>query len=200
MSTIASAALLAAGLKLAASHAAYPDGAPPGFSGGFKEDSCHACHFHRDLNAAPGGVVLDGVPAQYEAGKVYTLTITLTRTDMKLAGFQLAARFKDGGAAAGTIAASPQDASRIAIARDGSVQYANQTRAGSMLTEAGLAKWSVGWTAPTPGGSIVFNVAANAADGDGTTEGDVVYTALVESAPAALLARIADPIRRRHAQ
>ena len=41
------------------------DGAPPGFSGGFKEESCHACHFHAEPNPSPGRVVIDGVPATF---------------------------------------------------------------------------------------------------------------------------------------
>jgi hypothetical protein len=181
------AALLATGLKLVASHA-YPDGAPAGFSGGFKEDSCQACHFSQELNAAPGRVAIEGAPARYEAGRKYTVTISLTRADMKLAGFQLAARFKDGGGQAGSLAPGPGDAERIDIAREGTVQYANQKKAGSALTEAGIARWSIEWTAPASGGVVVFAVAANGADGDGTTGGDYVYTATAESAPAAIIA------------
>lgn len=187
MSSVAAAALLAAGLELAASHAPYPDGAPPGFSGGFKEESCHACHFHQEPNAPSGSVALDGVPAQYEAGKQYTLTVTLSRADMKLAGFQLAARFKEDGAQAGTLAAASRDAARVAIGRDGSIQYANQTRAGAALVEPGSTTWSVEWTAPASGGAVVLNVAANAADDNGSADGDFVYTATAESAPSAEL-------------
>lgn len=191
--------VLATSLKLVASHTAYPDGAPPGFSGGFKEDSCQACHFLRDLNDPSGRLVINGVPPQYESGKQYTITITLTRADMKLAGFQLAARFKDSGAQAGTLAPSSADASRVTIADDGKIQYANQNKVGSALAESGVAKWSVDWTAPSNGGAIVFNVAANAADGGGSTDGDFVYTAMVESisGPAADAARFDVPPRSR---
>ena len=34
----------------------YADGAPPGFSGGFKEQSCDACHFEAEVNTRPGEV------------------------------------------------------------------------------------------------------------------------------------------------
>ncbi len=189
MSTLAAAALLATGMKLVASHAAYPDGAPPGFSGGFKEDSCHACHVHQDLHAPGGRVSIADVPPQFQPGKSYTLTISLTRDGMKLAGFQLAARFKDGGAQAGTLAPGQQDAERVAIGKDGSTQYAGQKKAGSTLTESGAAKWTVEWTAPATGGLVVFHVAANAADGNGSADGDFVYTATTESTPAAAIDR-----------
>jgi hypothetical protein len=186
VSGLATAALLATGLRLAASHA-YPDGAPAGFSGGFKEDSCQACHFSQELNAAPGRVSIEGVPARYDGGKKYVLTITLTREEMKRAGFQLASRFTDGGGQAGSLAPGAADGERVDIAREGPVQYANQKKAGSSPTEAGVARWTVEWTAPATGGAVVFNVAANAADGDGTTSGDYIYTSAVESAPAAAM-------------
>lgn len=178
MSGVAAAALLAAGMRLAASHG-YPDGAPAGFSGGFKEDSCLACHFDQDLNAPPGRVSIEGVPVQYEAGRRYTLTITLNRDGMQRAGFQLTARFKDGGTQAGTL--EPAETARVAVTDDGKVQYAGQKKEGSTLTEAGVARWSVVWRAPSAGGPVVFNVAANAADGNGSAGGDFIYASMSES-------------------
>ena len=53
MSTTLAAAVVATTVRLVASHA-YAEGAPPGFSGGFKEDSCHACHFHAEPNSGAG--------------------------------------------------------------------------------------------------------------------------------------------------
>jgi hypothetical protein len=185
--SLAAAALLATGMRLVASHG-YPDGAPPGFSGGFKEDSCQACHFSQDLNAPSGSVSIEGVPAHYEAGKPYTLTITLSRGDMKRAGFQLTARFKDGGAQAGTLAPAAADAARVAVANDGKIHYAGQKKEGSTIVEAGVARWSIEWTAPA-GGTVVFNVAANAADGNGTADGDYVYTTAAEAAAPMLINR-----------
>jgi hypothetical protein len=176
------AAVFVTAVRLVASHA-YADGAPPGFSGGFKEDSCHACHFHEELNAAPGRLVLDGVPERFTPGERYTLTIRLTRAGMKLAGFQLAARFKDGGAQSGTLAPGPDDAARIKVESQGGIQYAGQTRAGASVGAADAAKWTVVWIAPTSGGRVTFNVAANAANGNESADGDFVHTTIVEAAP-----------------
>jgi hypothetical protein len=44
-----------------AAPASYAEGAPPGFSGGFGEQTCHACHFHAEVNAGRGRVTLAGV-------------------------------------------------------------------------------------------------------------------------------------------
>ena len=184
------AAVLATSVRLVASHA-YVEGAPPGFSGGFKEDSCHACHFHEELNAGPGRVTIEGVPAVFAPGERYTLTITLSRAGMTLAGFQLAARFKDGGAQAGALAPGASEADRIGIGTRDGIQYAGQKKAGTAVGTDGSARWTVVWTAPASGGSVIFHVSANAADGNESADGDFVYTASVESSsppqPAASL-------------
>lgn len=194
MSAAVAAALLAAGLRLAASHEVsldrpsgpvglvgkYAEGAPPGFSGGFREESCHACHFHETPNAAPGRLVIEGAPASFAPGERYTLTITLTRTGMKRAGFQLTARAQDSGAQSGSLAPGGQDATRVKVETQGGVQYAGHNIAGSTIGDDGSARWSVEWTAPAATGVVIFNVAANAADGDERVDGDVVYTGAVE--------------------
>jgi hypothetical protein len=181
VSATLAAATLAATIRLVASPA-YADGAPPGFSGGFKEDSCQACHFHEALNAPPGRVAIEGVPPAFTPGQSYTLTVRLTRTGTKLAGFQLAARFKDGGAQAGVLASGPGDAERVGVESASGVQYAGQRKAGA-TGASDAASWTIVWTAPTSGGPVVFHVAANAANGNESADGDFVYTASVESAP-----------------
>jgi hypothetical protein len=169
-------------MRLVSSHG-YADGAPPGFSGGFKQESCHACHFHEAPNAGPGRVTLQGVPATFAAGERYTLAIALTGSGMKRAGFQLVSRFADGGAQAGALAPGPGEAERVAIDNESGLQYAGQRLAGTAVGSADTAAWTVVWTAPDRGGAVTFHVAANAANGDGSAEGDFVYTAIVESAP-----------------
>ena len=57
----------------------YAEGAPPGFSGGFTEQSCDACHFHAAPNTGPGRLALDGVPDRFAAGESYKVTISLTQ-------------------------------------------------------------------------------------------------------------------------
>jgi cytochrome c5 len=164
--------------------AAYAEGAPPGFSGGFSEQSCHACHFHGEVNSGPERVTIAGAPERFEAGETYALTVTLRRPDMKVAGFQLTARFKDDGAQAGMLAIAPADDARVKVETQGGVQYVNQRKEGTALAEAHTSRWSVSWTAPDAARPVVFHVAANAGDGDGTAEGDYVETATVETMPA----------------
>jgi hypothetical protein len=193
LSLTLTAAVLSATMRLVAAQA-YAEGAPPGFSGGFKEESCHACHFHEELNSGGGRVAIEGVPATFEAGRRYTLIVTLTRVGMKRAGFQLAARLKDGGAQAGTLASGPGEGERVAVETQGGVQYAGQKKAGSSVGAADIARWTIEWTAPDRGGPVVVHVSANAANGNESADGDFVYTAASESSPAA--ARAALPLRQ----
>jgi hypothetical protein len=174
-------AVLATTMRLVASHP-YAEGAPPGFSGGFTEQSCHACHFDAEPNTGPGRVLIDGAPARFTAGERYTLTITLTRAEMKRGGFQLTARFKDSGAQAGTLAPGGGDSDRVSVESQSNVQYAGQKVSGAVAS-AGVSRWTVEWTAPKAGGIVIFHVAANAANGNESADGDLVYTVSTESAP-----------------
>lgn len=183
MSTTLLAAVFATTVRLMASHA-YADGPPPGFSGGFEEGSCHACHFDKEPNSGGGRVTIEGIPAKFAAGERYTLTVTVTHAGMTRAGFQLTARFKDSRAQAGTLAPGPGEAERVSVRSDSGVQYAGQTKAGSTVGAGDPVMWTIEWTAPQRGGPVMFHVAANAADGNESADGDYVYTAVGESQSA----------------
>lgn len=161
--------------------AAYADGAPAGFSGGFREESCHACHFEAEVNTKPGQLAIAGVPERFAAGERYDLTITLSRTGMTIGGFQLTARMEDGGAQAGTLAPAPGEEDRIKVDTQTTVQYAGQRARGTALVQPATARWTLVWTAPKTTGTVLINVAANAADKDESVRGDYVYTAIAQS-------------------
>jgi hypothetical protein len=163
--------------------APYPDGAPPGFSGGFGEQSCHACHFEAEINTKPGAVAVAGVPQRFVPGQQYPLTVTLTRPGMAVGGFQLAARVEDGGAQAGTIELPAGEKERLAVQARNDIQYVNQRHQGTAPSEPGTVQWTVLWTAPQTAAPVVFHVAANAADNDESVRGDYIYTAAARAAP-----------------
>ena len=163
-----------------ASHA-YAEGAPPGFTGGFTEQSCDACHFHAAPNAGPGQLTIDGVPDRFVAGQSYRITIALTQPGMKLAGFQLAARFKDDGGQAGTFAKESETDVRVGVETQSGVQYAGQRRDGATVVTPNESRWTMMWTAPSSTRTVVFHVAANAANGDERADGDYVYTLTLET-------------------
>ena len=172
---IGAGALIAA----AAPGVAYRDGPPPGFSGGFGEQSCDACHFSNEVNAAGGSLEIGGSGEEFVPGKSYPITITLARRGVSaVGGFQLTARFADDGAQAGTLEVDSADADRIAVTTDREVQYAYQRLVGSVPAVTDSFRWVVRWTAPATGRTVIFHAAANASDGDGSASGDYVYTAV----------------------
>jgi hypothetical protein len=154
----------------------YAEGAPPGFSGGFTEQSCDACHFHAAPNSGAGRLAIEGVPDRFVAGEPYRVTILLTHPGMKLAGFQLTARFKDDGSQAGTLAKDSSSDAAVGIEAQSGIQYAGQRREGAAVVMPEGSLWTVIWTAPSATRTIVFHVAANAANGDERADGDYVYT------------------------
>lgn len=154
----------------------YLDGAPPGFTGGFGESSCHACHFSEQQNDGAGEIRLTGLPDVYLSGGQYPVTLTLKRADLVLAGFQVAVRYEETGEPAGELVAGAEEAKRVGGATASGVRYLYQTELGARTDTPGTIAWTFIWTAPEGKERVVFNVAANAADGDGTADGDFVYT------------------------
>lgn len=156
----------------------YLDGPPPGYTAGFGEASCHECHFEQEFNDAVGALQVAGVPDPYVLGQAYRLTVRLTHPEMQRGGFQLSARAANGnprGRHVGTL--RPTD-DRVGLSGDGGGAgvYAHHTEAGTSLTSAQEATWTVDWTAPSLPIPIVFHVAANAANDDASEFGDHIYT------------------------
>jgi hypothetical protein len=164
---------------------AYPDRPPPAHTGGFGEPTCRSGHFDAPLNEPGATLELGGLPDAYQPGASYQLTILLSGPGLGSAGFQLSARFS-AGSAAGTQAGElrPVDA-RTTLTTAGSpgVQYLHHTAAGTMPTIADTARWTLEWVAPAegmiPAGSdaVAFHLVANAADGDESPFGDLIYAA-----------------------
>jgi hypothetical protein len=199
----AAAALAGAGLlaALALVHArpaaANSDGPLPGFTGGFGEPTCHACHFDAPEDPGAGELVLSGVPESYRPGAEYPVTVTLRDPRLGRAGFQLTARFageegdQAGRQAGRLLASAPRGSSgaepRVEVVeyRKPTILYARQTRAGSAPVAGHEAAWTVTWIAPEePAGPVLFHAAANAANHDDSELGDVIHLASARSEPA----------------
>jgi hypothetical protein len=158
----------------------YRDGPPAGFSGGFGEDHCQACHSGDKVNTSPGRLTISA-PQRYSPGKTYAVTVTLTRPGMAIGGFQLTARFENDSAQAGTLALADGHQDRVKVLTDRGVQYAYHSRPGTQLTATQVVRWTLRWTAPAGRRAVLFNAAANAANGDDSPSGDFVYTSRVQS-------------------
>lgn len=157
----------------------HPDRPPPGHTGGFGEPTCQACHFDGPLNAEGGALRLEGVPATWEPGRTYRITVTVARPEMQRAGFQLAARWADGPVAGSQAGALRPVDDRAEATEAGSprVAYLHHTPVGTALTAPDTARWVLEWVAPEEGegGDVAFHLTANAADDDESPFGDFIY-------------------------
>jgi hypothetical protein len=164
----------AAALIAAAPAALYMKGPPIAHTGGFGEPTCHQCHFDSELTSANDALRIDGVPAVYEEGRTYRLRVSLADSAMKRAGFQLSARFEDGKQA-GML--SPCDTLLLQVLVSPATQVAYLEHRAAGTTARNSASWDFDWTAPTHKGTVVFHVAANAANDDASEFGDHIYSA-----------------------
>ena len=167
---------------------AFREGPLPNMAGGFGDQTCRMCHFDGPLNA-PGGRVVLSAPASYVPGKVYPISVTLTRKAVERGGFEISARFTtapERGRQAGSWAV-PSDGrvQSVKSQQDASLVFLQHTTAGSTTKTPGTLAWTLQWTAPPPGrGAVQFNVAANASNDDASPLGDHIYTSERVSRPA----------------
>lgn len=147
------------------------------------ETSCATNSFcHDDFPANSGGlfgeITIDGgVPPGnlYVPGQTYMLMSFVGDTSYmgKIYGFQTVAKLSDGSRAGMVMITNPTK-TRMDSSIDGN-EYVSQTTNGSSIM--GIHDWMYDWTAPPPGsGKVVIYTALLAADGDGTANGDHVYT------------------------
>lgn len=152
-------------------HAPYPEQLPGAFTGDFGEETCRSCHFDYPLNPGGGSLKLEGVPKRFEPGRTYTLRIILRRQDLRLGGFQLAARHPDSSQAGRFSVDSPA----LQFTRDlNGVRYVQHTSGSTEPSGEGVIRWEVPWTAPSSG-EVRFSLAANAGNGDASAFGDYIF-------------------------
>ena len=150
---------------------------PAGFTGGFGEPDCTHCHLGNDVNAFGGSVTVEGLPARYDPGREYVLTVSLSAEETDVAGFQLTARWAEGaraGASAGRLSAVD---ARAATRDSLGITYAHHAPAGvPARADRSGSTWSVAWTAPDEPGPVLIHVAANSGNADNSPLGDLVFT------------------------
>ena len=170
---------------------------PDAHTGGFGEPNCTECHFG-NVNSFSGKVTISisagGSPAaNYTSGTTYTIVVTDFDTAQRRWGFELSARTQ-GGAQAGTLIKGSDGFTQIASAAvttvtNPKIQYMEHTTAGTRLgtrdTGSGVS-FTFTWTAPdVSSGPVVFNAAGNCSNGDGTQNGDHIYTTSLTLQPQA---------------
>ena len=161
----------------------YNSGSPGGKTGssGDGGSTCTDCHAG-SANAQSGWITTD-IPAEgYTAGETYTVTVTGTHSGVVKMGFELTSETPFGNKKGLWMVT---DAGRTQLANANSA--VSHTSGGTSVS-GNTSSWSADWTAPLAGtGSIKFNTAVNAANGNGMTSGDQIYTSVLNVAEAVVL-------------
>ncbi|SMO47164.1 choice-of-anchor V domain-containing protein [Fodinibius sediminis] len=182
--TIAAGLLFSAGQSATRTASpAYPEHLTGAFTGGFGEQTCRSCHFDYELNPAGGQLSVTGIPETIDRGERIEIQLRLTRDQMGRAGFQLAARYEDG-IQAGSFDISESNRIILTPSAPDSLEYVQHSSAGSKPLGDGRTSWTVNWKAPERiTGNVVFNVVANAANGDQSEFGDFIYAREIRVQP-----------------
>ena len=157
---------------------AFSSGPPTARTGAPGEITCAICHNSFPLNSGPGALSLTGLPASYSPNQELALTLTLNQANRNLYGFQLTV-LDDSGRQAGTLIVTDDTRTQMGLdAIDGKLrQYLNHTLQGTFPTETNQGSWSFKWRAPAASvGRVTFYAAGNAANGNGGSSGDYIYT------------------------
>ena len=142
------------------------------------EDNCTECHIDFPVNSGTGSVRIAGVPRIYLPGQHIPVTVTTSQEDGVVYGFQLTA-VDDSGRPAGSWTLHDTVQTQIVEGFVGPNlrQYVEHTFAGIVPTTFGSKSWTATWNAPAePIGKVSFHAAGNAANGNGNTSGDHIYT------------------------
>jgi FG-GAP repeat len=157
-------------------------GPSPSYTNAPDESNCTACHGDFTVNSGTGNVALNGIPANYLPNQAIPLTVTVSQSDGVLYGFQMTA-IDSTGNKIGTYTLPAQNPQPLQVVSGlvGQVgydrRYVEHTSQGITPTVFGSKTWNFTWNAPARRvGKISFYISGNAANSDGSTAGDYIYT------------------------
>jgi len=176
--------------SLASLALAHSYGPPPHVAAapGDNARACTSCHTTNALNSGTGSVkiVLQG-GAVYVPGVKQRITVQVADPNQKRWGFEMTARLNSDliNAQAGDF--NPVDNMTQVICEDNgqkpcgaSIQFITHTSVGTRNGTTKGASFQFDWTPPaTNAGPVTLYVAGNAANGDGGSNGDQIYTSNV---------------------
>jgi len=143
------------------------------------EPSCASCHRTGTLD---GSVSLNGLPNDFAPNTKYNLSLVVSDPDAFEAGFQLTATTNLSNTTVGTF--TPGNNSRVVTGGSGTGRL---TQSSPLALSAGQAVFNFCWTSPNnPPTDIIFSYSAVAANNNGSTTGDAVYSGSSQSIPLPL--------------
>lgn len=139
-------------------------------SPGDNNTTCRSCHIGTTV-VPKNDVITTNIPETgYIPGASYTVTVTFSRPGRTRFGFEMTSE-NNAGQTKGKFALSNSE-TRLLSGGSGITHSASGTSAAS-----GTRTWTANWIAPVAGsGKVTFFAAINAADGNGSTNGDEIYT------------------------
>jgi hypothetical protein len=128
------------------------------------------------LNSGEGSVRILGLPSAWLPGETYDLQVIVSHPTQIRWGFELSATGSNGDQA-GDLIPAPDGRTRVQIgAVNGKqVQFIEHSSLGSALGSSNVFRFSYQTPADPNFGNIRFNVAGNAANGNGAPTGDFIY-------------------------
>ena len=144
------------------------------------EANCTECHSDFTVNSGTGNVVITGLPANYLPNQQIPVTVRVNQADAVVYGFQMTV-LDSRGEKIGTITLPSQLPPKMQLV-EGLVNgiprtYIEHTVDGIIPTQFGFNTWTFTWNAPNQRvGKVSFYAAGNAANSDGGTSGDYIYT------------------------
>jgi uncharacterized protein (TIGR03437 family) len=155
--------------------------------------ACTVCHTTSALNSGAGSVkiLLQSGPV-YIPGVKQRVTVQVADPVQQRWGFELTARLNSNLANGPAGDLTPVDNFTQVICEDtgpkpcsSGPQFITHTAAGTRIGTKGGATFQFDWTPPpSNAGSVTLYAAGNAANGDGTPNGDLIYTSSVQLNPA----------------
>src|SRR6267142_619799 len=149
---------------------------PPANRNGVGGVFCTACHRSFDLNSGQGSVWLLGLPSAWVPGETYALQVIVTDPQAMRWGFELSA-IGGGGDQAGQLipASDGRTFVQTGSVNGKTVQFIEHTSVGSAIGSSNVFQFSYRTPDDPNFGSIRFNLAGNAANGNGNNQGDYIY-------------------------
>jgi hypothetical protein len=170
--------LASIGFFVALTGAVLSDNGKAGYTNSPSEGNCTSCHNSFAANSGPGSVALlsniggDG----YLPGVTYDMTLRVKQSTRNLFGLGVEA-LTTANQNAGTLIITNSAKTRIANAVVMGVSRHNVTHQLNGGASTDSMRFAFGWTAPAAGtGNVTFYYSGLAANANGQTSGDYVYT------------------------
>jgi uncharacterized protein (TIGR03437 family) len=174
---------------------AFRSGPEPARTGAPGELTCNmaGCHNSFATNSGGGALSLTGLPATYTPNQEINLTVTLNQANRALYGFELTALDEQNRRAGELIVTDASRTQRITGVVGGNLrEYIQHNFNGTSPNGANQGSWNFRWKAPAQSvGRVTFYIAGNAANNDGTSFGDFIYTISQSIQPGAALGQFA---------